>query len=127
MSGQEDGRLGVADRATPEPSPQAVSSLRGGIAGAGHTPLPWGPDTTINLRGPAISIGWLCSADPDSPSDLEARANAAFIVRACNNFPQMLAALEAAQLALLNAEANASNGAAIAKVEAAIAKATGAA
>jgi hypothetical protein len=34
MSGQEDGRLGVADRATPEPSPQAVSSLRGGIADA---------------------------------------------------------------------------------------------
>jgi hypothetical protein len=41
MSGQEDGRLGVADRATPEPSPQAVSSLRGGIADAAHTPGPW--------------------------------------------------------------------------------------
>jgi hypothetical protein len=114
-------RLGYADRATREPSPTS------GLGPDGRVSTDAGDTLVDRLRmnaemmrdgwqGPNLTELWHSVVVKDAAKDAD---------EAADLITELLEALEAAQLALLNAEANASNGAAIAKVEAAIAKALG--
>ena len=82
---------------------------------AEHTPVPWEHGSRGNARfvvyggkavhGKAICVMRSTQADPpDHPLNLEADANAEFIVQACNAHDELLAALER-QCALLEAMA----------------------
>jgi hypothetical protein len=118
-------RLGYADRATREPSPTS------GLGPDGRVSTDAGDTLVDRLRmnaemmrdgwqGPNLTELWHSVVVKDAAKDAAKDAD-----EAADLITELLEALEAAQLALLNAEANASNGAAIAKVEAAIAKALG--
>lgn len=59
----------------------------------GWTKGPWTDGRTVPIRGDAVQIAFLCAAEPDSPQDIEARANLCLIGAATDLF-------EAAELAL---------------------------
>lgn len=79
------------------------------ILRAAHSPLPWRIypghlDSIYSQDGEVLIVergsDFNCLEGESTPDNDEARANAAFIVRACNAHYQMLEALKTAQAAL---------------------------
>lgn len=64
-----------------------------------HSPLPWKTSAWGEIKTPegeTLLVNGVSLPYRNHPKDAEATANAQYIIRACNAFPDLLAALESA-------------------------------
>jgi len=94
-----------------------------------HTPTPWKAEENrvFQIKHPTFRIA-ICTSN--SADYLEEKANAEFIVRACNNHDELLEALKESQIALYDAMhaghlSRSYGGKVMDKIEQAIAKVEG--
>lgn len=66
-----------------------------------HTPGPWHTERGLSSTGATpirdaerVNVAWVCGSDAIDGTPQKAKANAEFIVRACNAHDELVAALE---------------------------------